>query len=190
MALTNLERLRLQVADRRRLVLHEVAGFGDELTLAFQVRGAPVFVGSLSVVIVSDSLTTVLYEGPDYSFDYALGLLRLQNAPAAGERVQCSYQWAAFADAELEDVLLQYSNDNDLVKSSIAVLQMVLADSDRFIKYTLGQEAVDRSQARQAITDLLKQLQGNQLGGLVGLVQANTTYRECLMSPYLEQDCV
>lgn len=186
MSLTNLERLRLQVADRRRLVLHEVVGIGDGISLGFQSRGAPVFEGSESVAIIYDTLTVVLQPGADYQFDFALGLLRL-NVPAdPGGRVQMSYQWAVFSDAELVDVLDQ--TGEDVSKSAIMVLRMVLADGDRFIKYTLGQEVVDRDAARKAIVDLLEELGDGQLG-IVGVVLADSTYRKCLMFPYLEQNC-
>ena len=193
MALTNLERLRLQIADRRRLVMHEVAGVSDGQSKGYQVRGIPVFSGTLSVVLSLDGVVTILAEGIDFTFDYALGLLILNTAAGSGAFIQCSYQWATFSDAELNDVLLQSGfeslGNDDVTKASILALQMVLADGDRFIKYTLGQEMVDRSQARQAIVDLIAQLQGNALSGLVGIVEANSVYRECLMSPYLEQNC-
>ena len=193
MALTNLERLRLQIADRRRLEMHEVVGVSDGQSKGYQARGIPVFTGTLSVVLSLEGEIIVLVEGIDYTFDYALGLLILTTAADAGAFIQCSYQWASFSDKELNDVLAQKGftalGNDDVTKASILALQMVLADGDRFIKYTLGQEMVDRSQARQAIVDLIAQLQGNALGGLVGIVEANSVYRECLMAPYLEQNC-
>jgi hypothetical protein len=182
----SLDRLRLQIADRRRLVLHEIVGWGDGLALAFQTRGAPVVEGSVSVAVISDSLTTVLYDGPDWTFDYALGFLRLENPPDAGDRVQVSYQWSSFSDVELETLLTEAGGD--VAAAAILALQMVLADGDRFIKYTLGQETVDRGAARQAVVNLLDEMRGHQ-AGLVGLVHADSDYRRCLMAPYLEQTC-
>ncbi len=186
MALSNLERLRLQVADRPRLVLHEIVGIGDGLSLAFQSRGVPVFVNSETVVLVSDSVTQVLTTGADYTFDYDLGLLRLTEAAPTGDRVQVSYRWAAFSDVELEDVL--ENNGASVRRAAIAVLQMLLADTDRFLKYTLGQEVVDRIGSRDALMALLSELRKYQRG-VVSLVLADTAYRECLMAPFIEQTC-
>lgn len=186
MAFSALERLRLLIADRARLVLHETVGVGDGITLAFQTRGVPVFPDSEAAVVVSGSLTTVLYPGADYTFDYALGLLRLNIAPAAGESVVMAYQWAAFSDAELTDLLAQAGEN--VSNAAILALQSLLADSDRWIKYTLGQETVDRIAARDAVLSLIEQLRGGRTG-VVGLVKADTDYRECLMSPFIEQEC-
>jgi len=185
-ALTDLERLRLRIADRARLVLYETVGLGDGLSLGFQTRGVPVFPDSEAVVIVSGSLTTVLYPGADYTVDYALGLLRLNIAPAAGESVVVAYQWTAFSDAELTDCLAQAGENVN--NAAILALQALLADSDRWIKYTLGQETVDRIAARDAVLSLIEQLKGGRTG-VVGLVKADTPYRECLLSPFIEQVC-
>jgi hypothetical protein len=182
----DLARLRLLIADRARLVLHETVGLGDGLTLAFQTRGAPVFPDSEAVVVISGSLTTVLYPGADYTLDYDLGLLRLNVAPPAGERVQVAYQWAAFSDAELTDCLAQAGENVN--NAAILALQSLLADSDRWIKYTLGQETVDRIAARDAVLSLIEQLKADR-GGVGGLVQADSDYRRCLLTPFIEQEC-
>jgi hypothetical protein len=184
-ALSDLARLRLLIADRARLVLHETVGLGDGLTLAFQTRGAPIFLASEAVVVISGSLTTVLYPGADYTLDYDLGLLRLNVAPADGERVQVAYRWAAFSDAELTDLLAQAGSVSG---AAVLALQALLADADRWIKYTLGQETVDRIAARDAVLSLIEQLKADR-AGVGGLVQADSDYRLCLMAPFVEQEC-
>lgn len=187
--LTALERLRLTIADRERLVLHEVVGLGDSLTLAFQTRGAPVVVGSETIAVVSTAsggIIQVFTPGAGYTIDYRLGLIRFSSPPAVDDEVRVSYRWFAFSDEELSDILLR--SGGDVSGAAILALQMVLADTDRFIRYTLGQETVDRAAARDAITALLDLLKADR-GGMVGMVQADTPYRECLMYPFLEQKC-
>lgn len=186
MALTDLERLRLRIADRPRMVISEDVGLGDGVRLGFQTRGAPIFPDSEAVVIASGNLTTVLYPGADYSLDYDLGLLRLDSAPLAGEAVRLAYRWAAFSDAELTDLLAQAGGDN--AGAAVLALQSLLADADRWIKYTLGQETVDRIAARDAVLSLIEQLKADR-GGVGGLVQADSDYRLCLMAPFVEQEC-
>ena len=186
MSLTNLELLRLRIADRARLILHETIGIGDGLSLGFQSGFYPIAADTESVVIVSTGLSTVLVQNQDYTLDYELGLLVLANAPPVDDQVQMSYQWVTFTDDELNGIL-QVNGDN-VTAAAIMCIEMILVDSERFIKYTFGQDDVDRAESRQAILDTLEQLRKYQ-GGAVGIVVADTAYLKCLMAPFLEQDC-
>jgi len=178
----NLARLRLRIADRPRYALHELVGAGDGLTLGFRLTGAPVVSGSVQVIIIAaDSTTAEVLTSSDYDVDLPSGILLLRVAPVLAERVQVSYSWSVFSDAELLDVLVQVNDD--VARATALCLTMLLADADRFLKYTLGQEQVDRSAAREALQAALDELRKSTTAPR-GLVWANDTTTEALLYPF------
>lgn len=178
MALSDLERLRLQIQDRPRLALRESLGVGDGATPTFLVQLHPVLADSETVLV--NNVPQVA--GIDYTLNAPLGALDFTSAPANGAAVVCTYQWAAFNDAELEDLLEQYPT---VRRAAIAALEILLADTDRFIKYTFGQESVDRSATRAGLESLLERLEKTAAGPFA-LVSADTPYRESLLYPFLD----
>lgn len=186
MALSALERLRLKVSDKAHLVLNEGVGIGDAVMCGFQTRGAPVAINTETIAVKSGGVTVVYPLHDGYSFDYDLGLITFETAPAAEAQVMASYVFTAFSDVEMLDFLEQ--TDQSVDGAAVLAIHSLLADGDRFIKYTLGQESADRAQARQALADLLADLRTTQKGP-DGIVLADSPFRECLMNPFLEQKC-
>jgi len=174
---TDLQRLRLKIQDRPRVTLREIAGIGDGGTKMYQTQMHPIRVESEEILVDS----TPLDPEDDYEINYDLGLITLESALTAGASLSISYQWSAFSDVELEDYLLQYAN---LTRAAIAALESVLADSDRYIKYSFGQESVDRSTTRQAIKDLLDRLE-QEMRGHARLVTASTAEEKSTLLPYV-----
>ncbi|HNT74394.1 MAG TPA: hypothetical protein PKH77_05175 [Anaerolineae bacterium] len=179
MALSDLERLRLQIQDRPRLALRESLDVGDGITTTFLTQLHPVLDGSETVLV--NGVPQVA--GINYTFTYALGAIEFVVAPGSGHPVVCTYQWAAFSDAELEDLLEQYAT---VRRAAIAALEILLADTERFIKYTFGQESVDRSATREGLERLLDRLERSAAGPVV-IVKADTPCREALLEPFVEQ---
>lgn len=179
MALSDLERLRLQIQDRPRVALREVLGYGDGAELNFLTQLHPVAAES-EAVTVNGVLKT---PGTDYTLDDAVGLLTFTVAPATGAAVRVTYRWSTFNDAELEDLLAQHGS---VRRAAIAALEMLLADSERFLKYTFGQESVDRTATRDALAQVIARLEKSG-DGPVSLVKADTPYRAGLLAPYLPQ---
>jgi len=180
MALTDLERLRLQIQDRPRLALRESLDVGDGVTTTFLTQLHPVLADSETVLVNG----VVQEAGTDYTLIGALGALEFTTAPGSGLPVACTYQWAAFSDVELEDLLERYAT---VRRAAIAALEMLLADTDRFLKYTFGQESVDRSATREGLEKLLERLE-RSAGGPVVIVKADTPCREALLEPFIEQE--
>ncbi len=179
MALSDLERLRLQIQDRKRVALRERLGDGDGAARHFLTQLHPLVSGSETVLV--DNVQKV--NGIDYSLDCDLGLLTFTTAPASGKSVCATYQWSTFSDTELEDLLDQRGS---VRRAAIAALEMLLADAERFLKYTFGQESVDRTATREALTQAIERLEKSGDGPLA-LVKADTPYREGLLYPYLPQ---
>jgi len=185
MALTDLERLRLLIADRPKLVYDERIGVGDAVQTVFVLEMVPI-VASSEVVTVSG----VVVPNTDYTLDDATGLLTFNAAPALDAPIGASYSWTVFSDDELNDLLVDQGLT--LTQAAIQAIRWLLADTDRFIKYTFGQESVDRSASRDALQKLLDDLVQRNAGGVVSLVKADTDCRKALMAPFLErdEDCV
>jgi len=179
MALTDLERLRLAIADRPRVALREQVGVGDGVSTQFQTQLFPVV----------DTSETVLVNGVPsaaYALDAATGVLTFTSAPLSEAQIVATYSWSVFSDAELQDLLDQGVS---VPRAAIQAIMWLLADSERFLKYTFGQESVDRSEAREGLERLLQTLSTSLTHGAVKLVLADSDYRKCLMSPFIQQEC-
>lgn len=186
--MTPLEELRLRINDRARLALNEVVGVGGTAPLLdYRLQFAPVVVGSDVLRTRAGAVLTPLVPAVGYVLTEATGLVTLAGALASGTELLATYTWTVFADAELTDILTQYQ-DRAAVAALVCV-RMLLADSDRFIKYTLGQETVDRARALEALRALLEQLQAEIAGGNnAGPYLADVdSYEEYLLAPWVTQ---
>lgn len=179
MPLSALEQLRLAIADRPRLALNEGLGVGDGVTVQFQSGLFPIVAGSTALRVAGALKTPTT----DYTLDLSVGLVTMTAAPVAGAAVTLTYRWVAFTDDELTDLLTTYVTVNAAAAQAV---RWLLADTERFVKYTFGQETVDRTAAREALLDLLHQLT-QRSGVAAGLVYATTTDRETLLAPFIEQ---
>jgi len=178
MALTDLQMLRLKIADRAHLVLGDVLGQGDGTNKLFRTRIAGLVLDSDQVFVAGVQKTRDV----DYTIDLGLGLITFVVAPVLDAEVTAHYQWVTFSDIELGDLLTSMS----VLRAAIEAIRWLLADQDRFLKYTFGQETVDRQGARQGLVDLLDELR-REVTPSVGLVKADTPDREALMFPFIQQ---
>jgi hypothetical protein len=183
MALTDLQRLRLKIADRPSVVLNEQIGAGDGATTKFKTQLAPVVSESETVTVNGAEQT----RDTDYSIDDGTGVITFDGAPASEAAIKVSYQWTTFSDEELNDLLDQKGS---IVGAAIEAIGWLLADTDRLISYTYGQEKVDRKDVRRALNDLLDRLEkeARSRPGMMGVILADTDEREDLMEPWIDQD--
>lgn len=190
MAVTDLRRVRLQIADLPRGVIREQIGVGDGYVTKFQTQLWPILeeideVELLSTVSVRIAgVETVKVRVDDYDIELSAGVVTFVAAPVADAQIFIAYYWAVFTDADLNDLLSLHGDNVRL--AALDAIQWLLADSDRFIKYTFGQDSVDRSTARQGLLDLYNMLR-KRLGAPRGLVKALSDEREELMYPFIEQ---
>ena len=173
MALSALERLRLAIADRPRVALREQVGLGDGLRTTFQTQLSPLEEAS-ETVLINEVPTS------GYAIHYPTGVLEFTNPPLSAEVILITYRWTAFSNAELGDLLDRF----DLRRAAIQALEWLLADSERFMKYTFGQESVDRGAAREGLLKLLERLESQTGSGAVVLVQADTAEQRALLHPF------
>lgn len=174
MALTDLERLRLAIADRPRVTLREQLGLGDGVRTEFQTQLSPVVAASETVLVNGAPIAT-------YTLDGATGVVTFAVAPANNATLLITYRWTTFSDIELEDLLDRF----DARRAAIRAITWLLADTERFLRYTFGQESVDRSAARAGLEKLLDRLTAEVGSGAVTLVKADDAERRALLEPFL-----
>ena len=184
MALSALQRLRLQIADQPRRVVHEQIGTGDGFLTMFQAQLHPIVLNSETITLRVGAVETVQDSGTDYEIELDTGVVTFAITPTSGTMVFASYRWAVFTDTELEDLLGSFGDD--VVRAAMRAIQWLLADTDRFIKYTFGQETVDRTAGRKGLLELYDTLRAT-VGAPTGLVKALSDDREALMAPFIEQ---
>lgn len=183
MSLTDLERLRLTIADRPRSVIDERLGVGNGVLAAFRMQLYPVVPGSDVLLLRDGDTALVQVRDQDYTITEESGVVHFATAPASGVVVMASYDWTVFSDDELNDALEQ---DGSVRRAAMRAIRWLLADTDRFVKYQLGQESVDRTTSRQALLDLLDELR-REAGAPFLVVLADTEAREEAMAPFIEQ---
>lgn len=164
----------MAVADRPRVALREQVGIGDGARTQYQTQLYPVTVASETVLVNGVPVA-------GYVLDYATGLLTLTNAPATNATIIVTYTWTTFGDNELDDLLARYGLRN----ATIHALLWLLADTDRFIRYTFGQESVDRSTTRAGLENLVTQLRSMSPSGAAVLVKAESAADQALLAPFL-----
>lgn len=174
--LTALQRLRVTVSDPIRVVLREPVGSANESWVEFQTQMYPILTSPIKVWVGGVLQTT------GYTLETEQGLITFDSAPTSGE-VTCSYRWSVFSDAVLNDLLDRTATVN---QAAIQVVEWLLADTNLLLKYSYGQNAVDRSSVIKGLEVLLQRLRA-KIGAPSGVVLADTPDRRDLMEPFLEQ---
>jgi len=165
-------------------VVHEQIGTGDGFLTMFQAQLHPIVLNSETITLRVGAVETVQDSGTDYEIELDTGVVTFAITPTSGTMVFASYRWAVFTDTELEDLLGSFGDD--VVRAAMRAIQWLLADTDRFIKYTFGQETVDRTAGRKGLLELYDTLRAT-VGAPTGLVKALSDDREALMAPFIEQ---
>lgn len=161
MSLSDLDYIRLRLSAPHRLALGEVLGEGDGTLKKFRAQLTPIIDGSQSVRVNGTEKSA----GTDYTIDNDLGLITFTTAPADGATVDADYTWSVFSDATITNLLAR--NSNSVIQTLRDLVRALLADSDLFIKYTIGMESIDRTAALKALQALLDDLtdQGTSAAG-------------------------
>ena len=143
MALTNLQRLRLNVVDPYREF--QDSQLGDGSSIHFRLSSYPVLAASEQVYIAG-----VLKADPaDYSLDDDSGKVTFVSAPTDGATIFVRGEASVFSDAECNDVLTQQGDDVRL--STLHVLRILMADKAKQDYWTANQVEVD---PRQTVSNL------------------------------------
>ena len=145
MALTDLQRLRLNVVDLYREFGE--SQLGDGSSIHFRLSSFPVLAASEQVYLAG-----VLKADPaDYSLDDDSGKITFVSAPTDGTTIFVRGEASVFSDTELNDVLTQQGDDVRL--STLHVLRILMVDKAKQDYWAANQVTVD---PRQAVSNLQK----------------------------------
>lgn len=150
MAMTDLQLLRLDVADPYKYGFDEQTG--DGATTQFRLSHSKIKASSYKVFVDN----TLMTETSQYAIDADAGLLTMVTAPADTKIVRTEYQFTAFSDAELTEFL---SIDGGVTQAAIHCLDILLFDSARRFDYVAGDSELKPSQVFAHLKDLRKILQ-------------------------------
>lgn len=131
--MNELATLRRRVGDRTKAQRDIATGNGADRSFHLQYQN--VFNVTVLVAAVAADPTT-------YTVDSPGGRVIFNVAPAEGAEVAFDYNYAAYTDAELQEIL----DDEGLAGATVAVLDELIADSARLYDYTQGETTNKRSQ--------------------------------------------
>lgn len=158
MTLTAIQQVRLKISDKPRLTRELVDG--DGTGKYFRLGNSPILLQPAPQVRVGGILKT---ETSDYTVDYEQGVITMVSAPGAGVEVDFIYYYTVFSDAEIEQFLLDGS-DNTVVAAAYALYAWA-ADAAKLAKrYTmsggggLGQVVGDTSVTAKELRETARSL--------------------------------
>jgi len=149
--MTNLEKLRLMIGDGNKLMVSDKIGVGDGVNKYFKINMFPI--RNDTEILVKDS--TSLTKDTDYTIDNATGLVTMASAPADKAVIKAlKYEYNAFSDTELNDILNQYSNNLNM--SAAHCCRALAVEASRWFSYYSGDEKVDKTKCAAHFREMAK----------------------------------
>lgn len=142
MSLTNLQKLRLSIADKEKVKADEIVGVGNGIRTRWVLEMHPL--KESSEVIAVDGVPQT--EDTDYTLNIETGLLTFLSghAPRDREVIEAlTYGFYAFSDEDLNEIL--DLENNVIMIAAARCLRILAADAATFFTWTSGDERVDRS---------------------------------------------
>lgn len=155
---TSRERLRLMVGDPDKLRVDETFGVGNGSTTYFKLKLFPVRAGTEVFVTETAAIPPVvvsLADPADYALDDDTGKVVLTSAPSNGLKVVAQkYEYNAFSDTEMDDVLGQYGSNLNLCAAHVC--RALAVQASRWFAYWSGNEKVDKSECAENFRKMAK----------------------------------
>lgn len=145
---TQVSKLRRRIGDRAKAQKEVATGNGTERSFNLQYRNV------WGLIVAVDGTEKTL--GADYTVDTDAGRVIFTVAPASGAAVTFDYQWGAFSDTELQDLI----DTEGEASAPVAALEELLADTARFYDYTQDQTTSKRSQVFDHLLKMLEYHKG------------------------------
>ncbi len=140
--MTDLEKLRLLIGDQIYQQIDNAVGNG--VTVLFQLKFQNIQNASVKV---NGTLTTA------YTLEAKSGFIRFTAAPTDGHAIIIEYEYSAFTDTELTDIL----NDCGSVKSAaLFCIDCLMADAARRFSYTRGASTMNVNEVFEQLKELKK----------------------------------
>lgn len=114
MALTDLQRVRLRIADQSSIV-REIAE-GDAVAKFFKLDHENVATSPAIAVWINDVLQS---DPANYTTDVANGIVTFVSAPAVNDDIVFQYYWTLFTDEEVQDFLDQNGGSVNIASAKL-----------------------------------------------------------------------
>lgn len=146
MTYTVIQQLRKKLADDYRY--GNDVNTGDGSTLIFRLLHKNVRTSTI-VTKVNDVLQVL---DTDYTLDAERGIITFDSAPTLEHSIVVSYEYSAFSDDELNNIL--DGNNNDIPSSLLECIDILLMDASRRFDYSSGQTNYKPSQVFDNLTKM------------------------------------
>ena len=137
--------IRRRVGDRSKAQKDIATGNGKDRSYHLQYQNVFAL-----IVTVNDTEVT---EGNDYTVDGPGGRVIFSAPPALDAVVTFDYNYAAYTDQEIQDLIDETGNTDS---ATVAILEELTADTARFYDYTQGETTNKRSQVFDHLMKLLE----------------------------------
>ncbi len=139
--MTNREKLRMMLGDRDKVKVSDKFGVGDGHATHFTLSLCPVR-STTEAITLDDVVQT---RDSDYTINNDTGLVTMATAPTLGQvLVAGKYEYNAFSDDEIDQVLSDYGNDLNLAAAHCC--RALAVEASRWFAYWSGDEKVDKTQ--------------------------------------------
>jgi hypothetical protein len=146
--MSDIATVRRRIGDRTKAQRDIATGNGIDRSFHLQYEN----VFSVIVMVADQEMAVDV----DYALDGAAGRVIFVNPPADKARVQFDYNYAAYTDDEMLELLNETGSVNG---ATIAALEELTADSARLFDFTQGETTNKRSQVFDHLVKLLERYQ-------------------------------
>ena len=172
MAYTNLELLRKTIADPIKFAIDKQ--LGDGTSTIFKVSHERIEDGTYKI-FVNDEENEV---ETDFTIDLERGVITFLEAIPLNYEIRMEYFFSAFSELELTEFLAL--DGNDVNKSALRCVDILLADASRRFDYSSGQTEVKASQVFKNLKELREVFKDNITdtnGNAIMVNRINDAYR-------------
>jgi hypothetical protein len=169
MTMTNLELIRKKLADDYKF--NADTNDGDGTTSIFKLSHGNIKEDTYEVYVNGSLVTT------GFDFDLERGIIEFNTPPSDGHAIYVKYDFSAFSDTEINNFLEE--NDNNVNKTIVDLVEMLLSDASRRFDYSTGQSDMKPNQ----IFKNLKEMREIYAGKIPSETR-NNTVQGTIRSPY------
>ncbi|MGH7239001.1 MAG: hypothetical protein ACREHG_02935, partial [Candidatus Saccharimonadales bacterium] len=140
--MTDIDIFRNRTGDRVKSTAMNAAGNGSQMQYDLQYQN----IQNLQVIVNG----TVLNLTTGYTLDALNGLVTFITAPADAADIQFAFQYSAFSDADVTDLVGTFGTSGAVLEG----IKMLLSDAARLYNYTKGMNQSQRQGVFKNLSDL------------------------------------
>lgn len=164
--MSDIATLRRRIGDRPKAQRDIATGNGADRSFHLQ------FENVYSVIVTINDVEKAI--NIHYALDGPAGRIIFIDAPIADARVQIDYNYAAYTDQEITELVTETGSVDG---ATVAMLEELTADSARFYDFTQGETTNKKSQVFDHLVKLLERYQTAIANGGTGLTKRRSGIR-------------